>query len=91
MRSRAVVISPLLTILVLGCAMGRSQTLPNGPAAMRAEVVGNIRAQPLGADTVAVLALPDAFLDRVADRIIRNSFENQLRIVVDDGSGNHAG
>lgn len=48
------------------------------------EVLENIRNQPLGDGTVADLALPEDFLKRVADRIVRSSFEERYRIVVKD-------
>jgi len=48
------------------------------------EVLENIRNQPLGDGTVADLALPEDFLKRVADRIVRSSFEERYRIVVED-------
>lgn len=48
------------------------------------EVRKNIQDQPLGDGTVADLALPEEFLRRVADRIVRSSFEERYRIVVKD-------
>lgn len=48
------------------------------------EVLGNIRAQTIGPATVADLALPEDFLRRVADRIVRSSYEERFRIVVDE-------
>ncbi len=47
-----------------------------------AEVLANIRAERIGAHTVADLNAPDTFLRRVADRIIRESFEGRFRVVV---------
>lgn len=46
------------------------------------EVVSNILAQPVGSHTVAVYDLPEAFLRRAADRVIRAAFEEQFRIVI---------
>ena len=46
------------------------------------EVRGNVLNQPLGDGTVADLALPEEFVRRVADRIVRSSFEERYRIVV---------
>jgi hypothetical protein len=54
---------------------------------IEAEVLGNIRAQTIGPATVADLPLPDDFLRRVADRIVRSSYEERFRIVV---SAEHA-
>jgi hypothetical protein len=48
------------------------------------EVLANVKAQQIGPATVADLALPDDFLRRVADRVIRSSFEDRYRIVVPD-------
>lgn len=47
-------------------------------------MLANIRAQPLGPATVGDLALPDDFLRRFADRVVRASFESNLRLVVSD-------
>lgn len=48
------------------------------------EVVGNVRAQPLGPATVGDLALPESFLRRYSERIVRSSFEERFRVVIDD-------
>jgi hypothetical protein len=48
------------------------------------EVLHNVKNQPLGKGTVDDLALPDEFLNRVSDRIIRKSFEERFRVVVPD-------
>ncbi|MBI5761902.1 MAG: hypothetical protein HZA51_00085 [Planctomycetes bacterium] len=45
----------------------------------------NIRHQPLGGGTVDDLNLPDEFLRRAADRIIRQSYEERHRAVLPDG------
>jgi hypothetical protein len=50
------------------------------------EVLGNVRAQPLGPATVGDLALPEPFLRRYADRILRGAYEDQFRVVVDDSA-----
>lgn len=55
--------------------------VPQDPVA---EVIGNVRAQPLGHGTVGDLALPEPFLRRFADRIVRSSFEERFRVVIDD-------
>lgn len=46
------------------------------------EVRGNLLRQPVGSQTVADLALPRAFVDRVVDRIIRTTFQQRHRVVV---------
>jgi len=48
------------------------------------EVLGNLKAQPIGPATLGDLALPDDFLKRIGDRVIRSSFEDRYRIVVPD-------
>ncbi|MBX3357597.1 MAG: hypothetical protein KF745_04135 [Phycisphaeraceae bacterium] len=53
---------------------------------VRKEVIANLAAQPLGDGTVADLALPGEFLGRVADRVLRSSFEERFRAVVADGA-----
>lgn len=50
------------------------------------EVLGNVRAQPLGPATVGDLALPEPFLRRYADRILRGAYEDQFRVVIDDSA-----
>lgn len=50
--------------------------------ALQSEVVDNIRGQRIGAATIADLQLPDDFLRRAADRIIRLSYEQRYRVVV---------
>lgn len=48
------------------------------------EVLANIRSQRIGGHTVADLHLPDAFLRRIADRVIRESFWERHRVIVRD-------
>lgn len=49
------------------------------------EVLANLRNQRIGrTQTVADLNLPESFLRREADRIIRGSFEERYRVVVKD-------
>ncbi|HYE62884.1 MAG TPA: hypothetical protein VD997_12885 [Phycisphaerales bacterium] len=52
-----------------------------------AQVLANLRAQALGAATVGALGLPEAFLRRVAGRIIQLSFQEKFRLVVSDRPG----
>lgn len=58
----------------------------SAPADAIDEVLGNVRAQPLGPATVGDLALPEPFLRRYADRILRGAYEDQFRVVVDDSA-----
>jgi hypothetical protein len=46
------------------------------------EVIANVQAQKLGTGTVGDLAIPEDLLRRVADRILRRSYEDQFRVVV---------
>ncbi|HWB20219.1 MAG TPA: hypothetical protein VG711_07965 [Phycisphaerales bacterium] len=62
-------------------AQSQPQINPDDP--MQVQVRSNLIKQPLGDQTLAVLDLPDQFLSRVADRIIRESFEQNFRIIVD--------
>jgi len=55
---------------------------PKGSISVENEVLANIQAQPLGTTTVQALALPLPFLRRVADRVIRASYEERYRMVV---------
>src|SRR5438105_4155449 len=54
------------------------------PQSIEDEVLANIQHQRIGSRTVADDHLPGAFLARVADRIIRESFEERFRIVISD-------
>lgn len=55
------------------------------------EVLENVKRQPLGDGTVEDLALPEEFLRRVADRIVRSSYEERYRIVVRDPAASGKG
>ncbi len=54
---------------------------------VEAQVLANIRAQPIGAATVADFALPEAFLRRVAARVLQISFQQHFRLIVPDETG----
>jgi hypothetical protein len=56
------------------------------PQAIEQEVLDNVKHQPVGDGTVDDLALPEAFLRRVADRVVRTSYEERYRIIVKDGT-----
>jgi hypothetical protein len=60
-----------------------SQAQP-AEASVEDEVLANIKHQPVGSATIDDFALPDEFLKRYADRIIRSTFEARYRIVVHD-------
>jgi len=74
---------PLALSLLLAAPCRQEAPAPPQPS-VEDEVLANIRNQPLGAGTVADLGLPEEFLRRFADRVIRSSFEDHLRVVVDD-------
>ncbi len=61
------------------------------PEDIEREVLDNVKHQPLGSGTVEDLEMPDDFLRRVADRVVRASFEERYRIVVQDAPGIRAG
>ena len=65
-------------------AMGMVQSPPGPDLSVEDEVLGNLRNQAIGRQTLADLNLPEAFLRREADRIIRGSFDDRYRIVVKD-------
>jgi hypothetical protein len=54
---------------------------------MQDQVLNNLRQSPVGGHTLEALQLPEDYLRRVADRILRSSFEQQFRVVVPDGTG----
>ncbi len=69
--------------------------MPSGPtkphvlqeASAEAQVLANVRAQPVGPATVADLNLPEPFLKRVANRVLQLSFQENFRVVVADAPG----
>lgn len=58
--------------------------------AVEDEVMANILQQPIGNHTVGDLNLPEPFLRRLADRIIRKSFEERHRLVYRDAAAKTA-
>lgn len=69
-----------LLSLCMPCAAAGQPGPPQTPFASR--VVEELRGRPIGNHTLDVLNLPDEYLHRVADRMIRSAFETQFRIVV---------
>lgn len=61
-------------------------TQPPPYVAVEQEVIENVLNQRIGDHTVADLDLPRDFVEIVADRIIRESFEQRYRVVVADGA-----
>lgn len=54
---------------------------PDGDARLVADVVRGLQNQPAGPTTLQSLNLPDEFLARVADRIVRMDYQKQFRAV----------
>lgn len=75
-----------LGFLQTSLALGQSPTTNPfaGIGEVEREVMENIRRQPLGRGTVDDLNLPDEFLRRSADRIIRQTYEDRYRAVLPD-------
>lgn len=69
--------------LLLSLSQSGAQSVPT-PAQLEQEVFENVQHQPLGEGTVEDLGLPAEFVHRVADRIVRASYEERYRIVVRD-------
>lgn len=49
-------------------------------------MLANLRAQPCGAGTAEALCLPEPYLRRVADRVLRASYFEHSRVIVADGA-----
>lgn len=80
-----------MKVLLLGAAAA-VMTSPGAQAqtsrpSMQDQVLQNLRHAPVGSHTLEALQLPEDYLRRVADRILRSSFEQQFRVVVPDGTG----
>lgn len=73
-----------LLLLIFTSDVGVAQQVePLPPSSeLQALVVQDLRNRPVGNHTLQVLNLPDNYLQRVADRVIRASYESQFRIVV---------
>jgi len=72
--------------LVLFCGVlgACSRSVP--PAAhAEDEVLANLRAQPCAGGTVADLELPEPYLRRVADRVLRASYVERFHVIIADG------
>lgn len=60
----------------------QAPTSPDPAFAIEQEIRANILNQTVGSASVADLGLPDEFVRRFADRVVRSSFEDRYRIVV---------
>jgi hypothetical protein len=72
----------LATILVVAARPAPAQSTEVGP---HERVFNALRQQPVGDQVLDDLALPEPFLNRVADRIVRMSFLKQYRGVASGG------
>lgn len=70
--------------LVLPAANAQKASTAPTTQSVEDEVLRNILSQKVGARTVAEDSLPESFLRRVADRIIRATYQQRFRSVVDD-------
>lgn len=52
-----------------------------GEPSVEAEVFQNVVNQPLGTETLKSLNLPDAFVERAADRVIRSTYQGRYHVV----------
>jgi len=78
-------------LLTVGSILGLAAVAPAAraqssepPASVEEEVRANVLAQPVGDHRVADYALPDAFVARIADRVICSSYQQRYRVVVHD-------
>jgi hypothetical protein len=78
--ARAVRATLTVALAVLLTAAGCAQR-PPASLEVEDEVLGNILAQPVGNTTLESLDLPEPFLRRVADRIVRSTFLDRYRRV----------
>ncbi|MFN0244598.1 MAG: hypothetical protein ACKVWV_17060 [Planctomycetota bacterium] len=63
---------------------------PSKPEDVEADVRRNVVAQSIGPATIADLKLPEDFLRRVTDRVVRASYEERYRIIVRDDTASTA-
>ncbi len=75
-----------LGVPLIAISVATAQTTTSAPTtqSVEDEVLQNILSQRVGARTVADDALPEPFLRRVADRIIRATYQQRFRSVFDD-------
>ncbi len=91
MRPRRLAVTVMAMCYALGAvipiASGQSgatagSDAPRVSTAIEDEVLENLRRQELGRATVRDLKLPEPFLRRVADRVIRTTFRERYRVVI---------
>lgn len=82
---RAAIIAGLLVHFALATPLQSQSPLPApSQRTLESKILQRIRNQPVGSTTLESLNPPQAFLDRVADRIVRMEYQNRMRQVVDD-------
>lgn len=74
------------SLLLLLLAQAPAQQMPPQSQPVEAEVRENILNQQIGPATVRDLDLPEPFLQRAADRVIRESYQDRFRRVVVPGN-----
>lgn len=70
----------LLVVAAVGSAT--AQTGPGPAPSIEQDLLVRLKAQPIGQGTLDSLAVPDEFLRRVADRIIRMDYQKRYRMVL---------
>lgn len=88
-------IRPIFTWIAAAAVAATAAARPQAPAADSTpagsdkivdQVRHNILSQPVGDHTVGHLNLPDEFVSRIAERVIRDSFRDRYRIVVNEAA-----
>src|SRR5262249_59001295 len=79
---RLIYLSLMAFTLPIAAAAGRVPARTS--QSVEDEVQANIRRERIGERTVDDDALPEAFLRRVADRVIRATYQQRYRVVIDD-------
>lgn len=73
----------LATLSFQHAALGQQLAAPPSPPnEIEEEVLADLRRQPIGPATLGHHGYPESYLRRVADRVIRDSYERHYRIVV---------
>lgn len=72
--------------MIISSALGQTSAPANAASSTgiqdaNAEIIRQLKEQPVGGVTLGAYCLPDAFLGRVADRIVRIDFQRRFRSV----------
>lgn len=85
--------SRIMGLAVIACYLAAaspvfSQSLEResrpAPGSIQEEVFIRLKSRPVGRHTLEVFDLPDDFLSRVADRIVRLTYQDRFRMVAQD-------